>query len=36
MADIKDWRSLSDTTPEWEAVRHHPNDSHDHYQDLTT
>jgi acetyl esterase/lipase len=21
MADIKDWRSLSDSTPEWEAVR---------------
>jgi hypothetical protein len=20
MADIKDWRSLSDSTPEWEAV----------------
>jgi hypothetical protein len=24
MADIKDWRSLSDSTPEWEAVRTPP------------
>jgi hypothetical protein len=35
MADIKDWRSLSDSTPEWEAVRHHPNGPY-HDQNLTS